>query len=80
MPKTDRLQLRMDPELKRWYEKYAEPRGGMSQDVHTHVEELYEKETNTPWPGMEEGNDRENATGPGDAGVRDPREDGAGPD
>lgn len=73
MPKSDRLQLRMNPELKEWFDGYAEPRGGMSKVVHGHVEELYEKETGKPWTNEDPDGSSAKEDGAGDGGAGDPQ-------
>lgn len=74
MPKTERLQLRMQPALKKWFGDYAEPRGGMSEVVHRQVEGLYEKESGKPWNEESHGTNGSTAQedGHGDGGAGDP--------
>lgn len=73
MAKRERLQLRMASPLKAWFERYAEPRGGMSRIVHGHVEELYARETGRSWKRDEEDEDGqrtpEDEDGHGDGGA-----------
>lgn len=37
MDKSDRLQLRIKPELKKWFKDFAEKRGGMSKTVQDQI-------------------------------------------
>lgn len=80
--KTDRLQLRMDPTLKEWFDEYAEPLGGMSKVVHGHVEELYEQQCGKPWKNDEDTDGTSSAAqedGAGDGGAEDPEVHCPGP-
>lgn len=43
--KTDRLQVRIHPGLKKWFDRFASTRGGMSKFVQQWVEELHRRET-----------------------------------
>jgi hypothetical protein len=76
--KDDRLQLRMEPELKDWFKDDAAPEGGMSRVVHQHVAARYEKKTGKPWKGST--SDGTTKTDPGDGGAADLAEHGAGTD
>lgn len=70
MPKKDdRLQLRMEPTLKEWFKKDAEPEGGMSRVVHQQVVARYEQKTGKVWKGESDGT---TAHGDGDGGETDP--------
>lgn len=40
MGKHDRLQLRIDPDLKEWFKDYSDERGGMSRVVQDHIKYL----------------------------------------
>lgn len=42
--KLQRLQLRIDKDLKRWFKDYARGKGGMSKIVQEHIEELQNQE------------------------------------
>lgn len=83
MPKkTDRLQLRMNPDLKEWFDGYAEPRGGMSRVVYGHVEELYEQQNGKPWKNTEDTHGTSRTAqedGAGDGGAGDPEVHRPGP-
>ncbi len=80
MNKTSRLQLRMDPDLKDWFDKYADPLGGMSKIVHAHVEGLYEQQNGKPWKeGDKNGSADPQEDGPCDRREGDPSSDQAGP-
>lgn len=72
--KDDRLQLRMNPDLKEWFKDHSAEQGGMSRVVHEHVEELFEKETGTPWKGEVPDGTAKEANGAGERGKADPKE------
>lgn len=40
MGKADRLQLRIEADLKEWFQEYAEKRGGMSRVVQDYLRSL----------------------------------------
>jgi hypothetical protein len=72
--KDDRLQLRMEPELKDWFKDDAAPEGGMSRVVHQHVVDRYKQKTGKPWKGS--ASDGTTETDSGDGGESDPEEHG----
>ena len=53
--KDDRLQLRMEPELKEWFKGDAVADGGMSHVVRQCVVARYETKTGVPWKGDSDG-------------------------
>lgn len=42
--KTERLNMRMDPELKGWFAQFSAPLGGMSKVIEAHVRKLRRRE------------------------------------
>ena len=38
--KVERLQLRIDPDDKDWFDAFCQPRGGMSRHVQEHIRRL----------------------------------------
>jgi len=67
--KEERLQLRMDPDLKNWFKQDAEAEGGMSRVVHQQVESRYAEKTGKPWSGS---TDAATSTGSNDGREGDP--------
>lgn len=46
MDKEERLNIRLKSPLKRWFKKFASNKGGMSQVVVEHIENLKERTEN----------------------------------
>jgi hypothetical protein len=73
--KDERLQLRMEPDLKEWFKVDAASDGGMSHVVRQCVVTRYETKTGKQWKG---GSDGQTEDGPGNGVEADCARHGAG--
>lgn len=48
--KSTKIQLRLDEKMKRWLQRYARGRGGMSFVIRQALERLYQEEEGHEWP------------------------------